>query len=691
MAWFKDKNPELDILKREMRAFEASHAIARISSERKILSVNDNFCKYLDLDEGDIIGKDYEQIVRKKDLQSPEYAEIWQHMAKGMPYNRIMPRLNKQGDEIWFDATYTPIAKADGTHDYTILATREITAMHMRRRDNRSQVDALKRSMAVIEFDLSGNILTANKLFRDTMGYSADELVGKHHRIFMPPDEVGTKAYEAFWKRLEKGTSESGQVKRIGKNGKVCWLQATYETLLDPEGRPFKVVKYAFDITAARDLEADANAKVEAIQKVQAVIEFDPTGKILNANDIFCDTMGYERSELIGRMHSIFMESDSANSPDYAAFWESLRRGEAQEGAFERIGKNGRTVYIRASYNPIKNAAGEVVKIIKFAVNTTPYIRTADAMQAGLSSLAAGDLTIRLTEDLGEFDDIRVQFNNAVERLDSVLAGVLRQALEVTQEVASISTGMNDLSNRSERQAATLEESAAALEELTFSVKSATDMTHDTSKQVQEAKEQSERSSVVVGDAISAMNVIAESSQSISRITSVIDDIAFQTNLLALNAGVEAARAGEAGRGFAVVASEVRELAQRSSEAAREIAKLIEDSKRQVGRGVDLVGQAGESLRSIDATVTDIRDSILHIASAAVEQSSGLHEMNSAVSDLDRAVQQNAAMAGESSSAVQVLQAGVDSMTRDVGYFRCTDATSNISPSHISQDKRLAS
>lgn len=329
----------------------------------------------------------------------------------------------------------------------------------------------------------------------------------------------------------------------------------------------------------------------------------------------------------------------------------------------------------------------EVVKIVKFAVNTTPYIRTADAMQAGLSSLAAGDLTVRLNDDLGEFDDIRVQFNNAVERLDSVMAGVLRQALEVTQEVASISSGMNDLSNRSERQAATLEESAAALEELTFSVKSATEMTNDTSHQVQQAKEQSERSSVVVGDAISAMNVIAESSQSISRITSVIDDIAFQTNLLALNAGVEAARAGEAGRGFAVVASEVCELAQRSSEAAREIAQLIEDSKRQVGRGVDLVGQAGEALHSIDTTVTEIRDSILHIASAAAEQSSGLHEMNSAVGDLDRAVQQNAAMAGESSSAVQVLQAGVDSMTRDVGYFRCTGATHDAAPA----EQRMAS
>ncbi|MBM2291594.1 PAS domain S-box protein [Sulfitobacter pseudonitzschiae] len=687
MVWFKGKNPEMEILKREMQAFEASHVIARISSDRKIQSVNENFCTVLDVAPTDIIGKNYEQIVRQKDHNKPEFMEIWTSVEAGKTINQIVPRLNAQGEEIWFDATYTPIMNADGTHGYTIVAAREITNMHLRRRDNRSQVDALKRSMAVIEFDLSGNVLAANQLFLDAMGYTQEELVGKHHKIFMPPEEIGTSEYKGFWQRLSTGASETGQVKRISKSGKACWLQATYETLLDPEGRPFKVVKYAFDITVARDLEADANAMVNAIQKVQAVIEFDPRGQILNANEIFCQTMGYEAKELISKNHSLFVTKDHANSPEYQNFWDDLRRGEAKDGSFERVGKDGSTVFIRASYNPIRNAAGEVVKVVKFAVNTTPYIRTADAMQAGLSSLAAGDLTVRLNDDLGEFDDIRVQFNNAVERLDSVMAGVLRQALEVTQEVASISSGMNDLSNRSERQAATLEESAAALEELTFSVKSATEMTNDTSHQVQQAKEQSERSSVVVGDAISAMNVIAESSQSISRITSVIDDIAFQTNLLALNAGVEAARAGEAGRGFAVVASEVRELAQRSSEAAREIAQLIEDSKRQVGRGVDLVGQAGEALHSIDTTVTEIRDSILHIASAAAEQSSGLHEMNSAVGDLDRAVQQNAAMAGESSSAVQVLQAGVDSMTRDVGYFRCSGATHNAATA----EQRMAS
>ncbi|MCR8827499.1 methyl-accepting chemotaxis protein [Pseudosulfitobacter koreensis] len=682
MAWFKKENLELDTLRRELRALETSHVFARLAPDHTVLSVNDSFCTFLNVQAVDIIGKDYEQIVREKDYDSAEFIDIWRHVDNGRPINQIVPRLNKQRDEVWFDATYTPIMKPDGTHDYTIVAAREITAAHLRRRDNRSQVDAVNRSMAVIEFDLSGNILSANDLFLKTMGYAQDDIIGKNHRIFMPREEAESQDYKDFWDGLSQIASKTGQVKRIGKDGKIRWLQATYETLIDPEGRAFKVVKYAFDITAARDMEADAKGKVDAIQKVQAVIEFDPHGKILSANDLFCQALGYEQHEIVGKMHRMFVDKTYAGSPEYISFWEGLRRGEPNDGAFERIGKDGSTVHIRASYNPIRNAAGEVVKVVKFAVDTTPYVRTASAMQSGLGKLAAGDLTVRLHEDLGEFDDIRVQFNASVERLDSVLSSVLRQSGEVNQEVAAISTGMNDLSNRSERQAATLEESAAALEELTFSVKSATEMTNDTSKKVQKAKEQTDRSSVVVGDAISAMNVIAESSQSISRITSVIDDIAFQTNLLALNAGVEAARAGEAGRGFAVVASEVRELAQRSSAAAREIAELIEDSKRQVGHGVELVGQAGQSLQSIDMTVTEIRDSILQIASAALEQSSGLHEMNSAVSDLDRAVQQNAAMAGESSNAVQLLQAGIDSMTSNVGFFNCSGGVTEPAARH---------
>ncbi|MER5172910.1 PAS domain-containing methyl-accepting chemotaxis protein [Thioclava sp. GXIMD2076] len=675
----KKLRQELEDLRREVNAFENSHAVARVSIDRKFLYINEIFATMFGFKTTDVLGQPYDKLVRDKDLHQEDFNDIWRILKLGTPVNRIVPRLNARGEEIWLDTTYSPISSKDGVTEHVLIAAREITTMHLRRRDNRSQVDALKRSMAVIEFDLKGNILDANERFLTATDYKIDEIRGKPHRIFMPKGEADSQEYRDFWHRLELGSSEAGRVRRVNKHGEILWLEAAYETLIDPEGRPFKVVKYAFDITDARNMAADAEGQIAAIQKVQAVIEFDPQGTITSANDLFCKAMGYERSEILNKPHSMFMPADQVNGAEYSTHWKRLRAGETIEGDFIRIGKGGKEVHIRASYNPIRNAAGKVVKVVKFAVDTTPYMRMNNAMESCLERLSEGDLGTRIDTDLGEFDNLRVQFNEAVGRIEQVVVSVLEQTAQIAQEAASITAGTTELSRRSERQAATLEQSAAALEELTTSVRGAAEMTLTARSKAEKAKEQSDRSSVVVNDAVTAMNEIAASSQSISRITSVIDDIAFQTNLLALNAGVEAARAGDAGRGFAVVASEVRGLAQRSSDAAREIANLIEASTRQVGRGVELVGQAGEALQSIDESITGIRDSIQQIASSAQEQSNGLNEMNTAVSDLDRAVQQNAAMAEQSSAAVQMLQKGIDTMSENVGYFRCGEAVPTAS------------
>ncbi|TQS73656.1 PAS domain S-box protein [Rhodobacteraceae bacterium] len=671
MFWKSKTQSAAAALSRELQAFKNAHAVARVSLTGDFIEVNDKFAHTLGMIAQDAVTHNYLDIVREKDRADPDYLDIWERLGRGETVNKIVPRLSLSGQEVWFDATYSPVLDADGKTDHVLIAGHDITNFHLRRRDNRSQVDAVRRSMAVIEFDLDGTILNANQLFLDTVGYSLEELVGKHHAIFMPKGEDKTPEYHALWKTLANGGSSSGLVQRITKSGEPCWLQATYECLIDPEGRPFKVVKYAFDTTEACNMAADAKGKLDAIQKVQAVIEFDPQGNIVHANDIFCKVLGYEDTELKGRHHRLFVTREFYESPAYTEFWSALRAGHAQDGEFIRIAKDGSNVYIRASYNPIRDASGRVVKIVKFAVDTTAFVRTNNEMEAALNQLASGDLRARVQNNLGDFDQLRVQFNSAVERIEQVVLAVLQQSGEINEEAASINSGTLELSRRTEQQAATLEESAAALEQLTSSVKSAADMTLTAREQAQNAKTQSERSSVVVGDAVEAMSAIAQSSQSISRITSVIDDIAFQTNLLALNAGVEAARAGEAGRGFAVVASEVRGLAQRSSDAAREIAQLIQASTTQVDRGVDLVGQAGGALRSIDEAVTGIRDSIRQIASSAQEQSNGLSEMNHAVSDLDRATQQNAAMAEETSAAVQMLRNGISSMAEDVGYFKC--------------------
>ncbi|WP_460272220.1 methyl-accepting chemotaxis protein [Celeribacter sp. ULVN23_4] len=662
------------------QALDDTHIVVTCAPDGTILAVNALFCETTGYGAEEAIGKDYTFFVRTKDKQ--EASELWAGIRAGKTHKGIVPRLNKAGEEIWFSATYSPHRDKDGKIDAIYVIGREISSMHLKRRDNRSKEDAIKRSMAYIEFDLKGDILWANPLFLQATGYSLDDIRGKHHSMFMPKGEADTPAYRDLWDRLSKGGSEKGQVKRIGKGGEVLWLQATYETLIDPEGRPFKVVKYAFDITKAKNMEADARGQIDAIQKVQAVIEFAPDGTITTANQIFCDVLGYSLEEIRGKHHSMFVEPSFAASSEYTQFWTRLRSGEALSDEYVRIGKGGRKVTIRASYNPIRNAAGEVVKVVKFAVDTTIYRRTAETLMSGLDHLSKGDLSVQLEENLGEFDDIRMNFNATISRLREIVGGIAEGAQLVKSEADSIGQATDDLARRTEHQAATLEESAAALDQLVASVKGVADTASQVQTRSGEARNHTVQAGEVVDRAITAMDEIETSSKQVASITSVIDDIAFQTNLLALNAGVEAARAGEAGRGFAVVASEVRALAQRSSEAAREIATLISTATAQVTGGVELVREAGTALSRIRGVTGQIHEGIAQVATSTTEQATGLGELSSAINQLDQTTQQNAAMSEETNAATVNLRNNVGTMEEDLSFFSVVGNATGAAQSH---------
>ncbi|MBW6416602.1 PAS domain-containing methyl-accepting chemotaxis protein [Celeribacter sp. PS-C1] len=644
-----------------------THVIVSCAPDGTIRHINDMFLETTGYAREEVLGKDYTLFVRDKD--KAEAKAFWARIRGGETQKVIVPRLNKAGEEIWFSATYSAHRDKKGEIDAIYVIGREISTMHLKRRDNRSKEDAIRRSMAFIEFDLKGNILHTNDLFLQTTGYTLDEVKGNHHRMFMPDGASETQAYREFWDRLAKGSSEKGQVKRRAKNGDILWLESTYETLIDPEGRPFKVVKYAFDITQAKNMEADARGQIDAIQKVQAVIEFKPDGTILRANQNFCDAMGYSEAEIIGKHHSMFVDPKIVQSQSYTNFWTDLRSGKALSDDYERIGKGGKRISIRASYNPICNAAGQVVKIVKFAVDTTIYSVTVDTLMDGLDRLAKGDLSVQLETNLGEFDTLRQNFNKTASQLQHIVGGIADGAQILKSEAESIGQATDDLARRTEHQAATLEESAAALDQLVASVKGVADTANTVQSRSGEARNHTVQAEEVVDRAISAMDEIEISSKQVASITSVIDDIAFQTNLLALNAGVEAARAGEAGRGFAVVASEVRALAQRSSEAAREIATLISTSNQQVSGGVELVREAGLALSRIREVAEKIHAGIEHVATSTTEQATGLGELSSAINQLDQTTQQNAAMSEETNAATMSLRSNIDTMERDLSFF----------------------
>ncbi|WP_428409352.1 methyl-accepting chemotaxis protein [Hyphococcus sp.] len=544
---------------------------------------------------------------------------------------------------------------------------------------------------------MDGKVITANENFLNTLGYRLDEIVGKHHSIFVDPRDVKSPNYRAFWDKLGRGEFDAGKYKRITKEGEDIWIQAAYNPIFDLEGKPYKVVKFATDITAVEKEGNETRAKVEAISRSQAVIEFELDGTIIAANDAFLSVMGYTRDEIVGKHHRMFATPAFAKSPEYQHHWDRLRNGEFIEGHFERVAKNGDPVWIQASYNPLFDLDGNPYKVVKFASDVTQVelerkrneeerarkaaeqAAVVSALASGLQSLSDGDLTSQIQQTFAdEYEQLRMDFNAAVTKLSEAMRGVVLNADGIRTSAGEISQAADDLSRRTEGQAATLEQTAASLEELTASVKGAAEGADKANRVVSEAKRNAEESGEVVREAVSAMAEIEKSSEQISQIISVIDDIAFQTNLLALNAGVEAARAGDAGRGFAVVASEVRALAQRSSDAAKEIKTLISTSSQHVGRGVDLVGQAGKALHEIVDSVTNIHDLVSTIASSAKEQSTGIGEINVAVNQLDQVTQQNAAMVEESTAASHSMAQEAEELARMVAAFKTDAAVSSV-------------
>jgi len=234
---------------------------------------------------------------------------------------------------------------------------------------------ALDRVQTIIEFDLDGTVITANEKFLRTFGYDLDEIVGKHHRLFCEPDYAASAEYAAFWQKLGRGEYDAAEFKRLAKDGTQIWLQASYNPIFDMNGRPFKVVKFATDVTETRLQTAEYEGKIRAIDRVQAVIEFELDGTVITANENFLSTFGYNLDEIVGKHHRIFCEPGYAESSEYMQFWQKLGRGEYDAGEFKRVGKDGSEVWLQASYNPIVDLDGRPLKVVKFASDITDEVQ----------------------------------------------------------------------------------------------------------------------------------------------------------------------------------------------------------------------------------------------------------------------------------------------------------------------------
>ncbi|WP_240230996.1 methyl-accepting chemotaxis protein [Devosia lacusdianchii] len=540
--------------------------------------------------------------------------------------------------------------------------------------DDRAKVEAIMRSQAVIEFKLDGTILTANENFLGALGYTLDEIAGKHHRMFVDPIDAQSAEYRQFWADLAAGKYQAAAYRRIAKGGREIWIQATYNPVFNKAGKPVKVIKFATDITAQKNQAADHEAQIAAISRVQAVIEFNLDGTVRDANDNFLATLGYRLDEIVGKHHRMFCEPGYAASAEYAQFWERLRAGEYVAAEFQRFGKGGKEIWIQASYNPILDAQGRPVKVIKFATDITERKRAEGIiahLTSSLAKMAEGDLSGRIDiEFTGQYEQLRLAFNQSLTRLFDIVTGLQKTSRSLKTATSEILSGANDLSERTTRQAATIEETSAAIEQLTGAVQQNADRAATASQKAQAVSASATEGGAVMNEANAAMAAIETSSGKISNIIGLIDDIAFQTNLLALNASVEAARAGDAGKGFAVVAVEVRRLAQSAAQASSEVKVLIEASASEVKNGSRLVGQAAEKLLTILSGAQESSGLIDSIAHANKEQSFSLSEVAVAVKQMDEMTQHNAALVEQTNAAIEQTEAQASELDGIVDVFK---------------------
>jgi methyl-accepting chemotaxis protein len=357
-----------------LKALDLSQAIVHFSPDGTILSANDNFLKLMGYRLGEITGKHHGMFVTQAERSAPDYRAFWQDLAAGKFRKAVFKRISRDGREIFIQASYNPILDSKGRVRRVVKFATDVTAEVLKAAEEEAQVTAILKTQAVIHFTPEGTVLWANDLFLNVMGYRLEEIQGKPHALFVDETYAKSQDYRSFWADLRSARARTAEFRRIAKGGREVWIQATYTPILDPAGKLVKVVKYATDITAQKLISADHQGQISAIGRTHGVIEFDLDGKILLANDNFLAATGYRLDEISGRHHSMFMPGDEARSDAYQAFWQKLRAGDFVAGIHKRVGKGGRPVWLRATYNPIFDASGRVCKVVKYATDITRLI-----------------------------------------------------------------------------------------------------------------------------------------------------------------------------------------------------------------------------------------------------------------------------------------------------------------------------
>ena len=433
-------------------AINRSQAVIEFSLDGTIRGANENFLAAMGYTLGEIVGQHHRMFVPPEEREGQPYRDLWTALNRGEFRAAEFRRVAKGGRQVWIQGSYNPVFDAHGRPVSVVKFATDITQAKLKSADDAGQIAAISRAQAVIEFTLDGVIVGANENFLGAMGYELAEIEGKHHSLFVEPAYRDSAEYQRFWADLKAGQYFAAEYKRLAKGGREIWIQASYNPILGLDGKPMKVVKFATDVTAQKLAAARDAGQLAAIDKSQAVIEFELDGTIVDANENFLATTGCRLADIKGRHHGMFVDPAYRESAEYREFWPNLARGKYETGEYRRFGAGGREIWLHAAYNVILDLNGKPVRVVKYASEITDQVRRrerSEIVRGLMEGVAAG--AEELNASVREIADNMLKSKDTAELAAQQVASAGAEVAKLgpaTEAMAGILSLISDISGQ---------------------------------------------------------------------------------------------------------------------------------------------------------------------------------------------------------------------------------------------------